>query len=210
MNKPDRIWRTCGWRRNAVQPPAEHFGRHCEASAARLSLASGTVIAFPRSGWGLEDSPPATRRHQLPHRRCGAIMVVVMVCLVLATLMLASLLRVAVVQRRQVQREEARVQARWLVESGLSRAAGRLAAEADYTGETWVVSADELTGQGEGEVRIRVSRRGDEEPARTVRVDAVYPTGAAVFASDSKEIVIHSAPQPPSGDAAASTTGDDA
>jgi hypothetical protein len=116
----------------------------------------------------------------------------------------------AAVQRRQVQREQQRVQAQWLVESGLSRAVARLRDAADYRGETWTIPAEELTGQGGAEVRIRVSPPDEEQQGHKVLVEAVYPRKAAVFARRSKEILIPIAPQPPAGDADASTTGEGA
>src|SRR5262245_49285586 len=81
---------------------------------------------------GRTDNPvrPRPERDRIvrstPGRR-GAFLIVALICLVIATLLLGSLLKLATVQHRQMLSEQARLQAEWLAESGLARAAHKLA-----------------------------------------------------------------------------------
>jgi hypothetical protein len=100
--------------------------------------------------------------------------VAVLVCLIIITIMAGALLRVGLSQREQVKAQEHRLQAEWLAESGIERAAARLAADPGYKGETWEVAARDLDSTDDALVSITV------EPAhgskgRQVRVQADYP-----------------------------------
>ena len=99
--------------------------------------------------------------------RRGMTVVAVLVCLLVMMLLGAALLKLALAEREQQPRSERRLQAEWLVESGLERARARLAADASYAGETWPLSAADLglpeaseTGSGR-ERRSRVGRGHD-------------------------------------------------
>ena len=67
------------------------------------------------------------------------------------------------------------VQAAWLAESGVERAAARLAADVKYTGETWTIPPDELGGENRATVRIEVTPAPGEPNRKTVSVTADYP-----------------------------------
>src|SRR4051794_6380407 len=88
--------------------------------------------------------------------RRGVVSVAVIVCLLAITMIAGALLRIGLAERRLIRDEERRLQAEWLVESGLERAAERISASGDYAGETWNVAADELNGPAPGVVRIVV------------------------------------------------------
>jgi Tfp pilus assembly protein PilX len=123
------------------------------------------------------------RRHSAPRR--GAILVMALVCLVILGVLQVLLVQAAVARRRLSAEQAHRHQARWLAEAGIERAAARLAAEADYRGETWQVSAEELPPSGQGasqpaSVEIEVqsaTAAADQRSAneRMVRVRAAYP-----------------------------------
>ena len=66
-----------------------------------------------------------------PGRR-GAVLLVALVAIAVASVVFTSLLRLSVAERRRVQTEAWQVQAAWLAESGLERAAARLDADAAY------------------------------------------------------------------------------
>jgi hypothetical protein len=108
-------------------------------------------------------------------RRRASITVAVLVCLLVIMLIGASLLRIAGSQRAAVLGEERMLQADWLAESGMERAAARLAADPLYAGETWPIPADALGGGSSGLVSIRVESRPDEPGLRLVTVQADYP-----------------------------------
>jgi type II secretory pathway component PulK len=108
-------------------------------------------------------------------RRRGAILVVVLVCLAIAAVLFVMLAKQAITERRAVQNHYWGVQAQWLAEAGVERAVSRLAANADYSGETWNISADELSGSDAAVVRIRAEKTADRPDRRTIHVEADYP-----------------------------------
>ena len=104
----------------------------------------------------------------------GAVLVAVLVCLTVITILCGTLLKLSLAEQRQVRLDECRLQAEWLAESGLERAAVKLADIGDYTGETWEVRATELGGSGTATVRISVESKGDPPRQRSVTVQAEY------------------------------------
>ena len=138
---------------------------------AKERLSSATQSPTAEACRPLRASSPAIKPK-------GAVLVVVLVCLMIAGMMASSLLRTAVGQRLIVQRQKRELQAMWLAESGLERGAARLAAEANYTGETWQAPADELGGRDAGAVEIRVEPIADQPAARMITAQADYPAAA--------------------------------
>jgi Tfp pilus assembly protein PilX len=132
-----------------------------------------------------------------PPRRPGAVTVAVLVCLVVAAMIGGALLRTGFVQRRRIQMEERRLQALWLAESGLERAAARLADAPDYRGETWEVPAADLGGPWAGTVTIAVETTNAPPSRRTVRVQADYPNGAEPRARHHTQAVLDPGPRAP-------------
>lgn len=100
----------------------------------------------------------------IDRRRQGTALIIAMICLLLASALTVSLVQVAVLQREQVLRDEWQLQAEWLAESALDRAAARLVVEPEYAGESW---RPQLPGEAEplGRVEIAVER-----PTETGRV----------------------------------------
>lgn len=126
--------------------------------------------------------------------RRGGVLVVAVVCLVVSSMILASLTQIAVLSHRQQRAEAARMQTAWLAESGLERAADRLAADRNYSGELWTIPAAELGGQHDGRVEITIaSPRSDD---RVVTVVAVYPANAPGFAKVTKQVTLRLKSQP--------------
>lgn len=111
-----------------------------------------------------------------PSRR-GAFLVVALICLVLATSMVGVLLSLVRTHHRQVASQQAELQAEWLSESALARAAFRLRRDQTYSGETWTIDAAELGGQTSAEVVIEVQKLVNQPDARTVLVKAAYGSG---------------------------------
>jgi hypothetical protein len=109
-------------------------------------------------------------------KRCrGAFSVVVLVCLVISTMVLASLLKITLLHDRQVGSEIMRVQTSWLADSGLERAAGRLAIDRAFEGETWTVNAARLGGRDPAVVAIRIEQVESQPLQRLIVVEATYP-----------------------------------
>ena len=67
------------------------------------------------------------------------------------------------------------MQAQWLAEAGVERAVARLAANADYAGETWNIPAEELAGGEAAVVRIHAETIADQPDRRAIHVEADYP-----------------------------------
>ena len=110
-------------------------------------------------------------------RRHGAVVMLVIVCLAIAAVLQVALVEYAVSTDRRVRQQVVRRQCWFLAESGLSRARSRLAAAADYSGETWQIPADQFEGGQAAEVRIEVGRVDGSPESRRVTVTAEYPVG---------------------------------
>ena len=108
--------------------------------------------------WPVHPSPPAplpqagegSLRQNRRGTRRGVLLAVVIVCLAVASAVLLAVVKTTVTASRQVQTQAWQTQARWLAESGLERAAARLATDADYAGETWRVPAAAFGGVDAG------------------------------------------------------------
>jgi hypothetical protein len=121
--------------------------------------------------------------------RPGIVLIVVLAVLAVATLTFVSVARLALAQRQQARVEWWKLQADWLAEAGLERAAATLKLNPAYQGETWKLAPDDLGGPEGGAVVITV------EPAprpdrRTIRAEAVDPDDPIDRARHAKEIVI--------------------
>jgi len=103
-------------------------------------------------------------------RRGGALVVA------MVTLIAGAVVRSLLAEHRQARQSQNELQAQWLAESALARAAVQLAQSSDYAGETWQpklsTSADEADS---GTVEIQVEKL--ESPAPTQRIVAIahYP-----------------------------------
>jgi hypothetical protein len=124
------------------------------------------------------------------------ISVAVLVCLVVMTLICGSLLRLVHSQRALVRSEERRLQADWLAESALERAASRLGDDPAYPGETWTLSAGDLGGNEPGVVTINVEPDRDpvESHRRRVTIQADYPVEASRRVRSRRQAVLDIGP----------------
>ncbi len=118
------------------------------------------------------------------------VLVAVLACVGLAGVLMLSVARLAAARRADVRACGEALQARWLAESALDRAAARLAAEPGYTGETWTVAAEALGGEDGGSVRIEVLAVAGQPTQRRVRVEADYPDDPSIRVRISKEIIV--------------------
>jgi type II secretory pathway component PulK len=114
-------------------------------------------------------------RNPTARPRRGALTVVVLVCLLILTLIAGAILRAGAAHREEMRTGERRLQAEWLAEAGLQRAAARLAADAGYAGETWDIPARELDSADDATVAITVERPAGDARRRTIRARADYP-----------------------------------
>lgn len=119
--------------------------------------------------------------------RRGVALLTAIVCLAVIAVICGALVRVVYAQRQQTRIEERKLQAEWLAEAGLERAAAKLADTQDYSGETWQIAATEFAGRGSGSVRITVEKVADQPAKRLVRVQADYPADSDGRARQSKQ-----------------------
>jgi hypothetical protein len=124
------------------------------------------------------------------------VIVVAMVCVGIAAALLVSVLRIAIADRRALHTEASRVQTAWLVESGVERAAARLSADPDYSGEVWKVSAEDLGAAHGGAVSIEVESLDGQPDHRLVRVRADYPDEPRLRVRSSTQVTIRTGTSP--------------
>lgn len=117
------------------------------------------------------------RRATNPCRRHGVTVIVVLALLAVATTLFGIWARSAIRQERQLRQREFQVQSYRLADAGIGRAIARLAADSDYTGETWNISAEDLGSRHAARVRITTENVASGDSA-LVRVTAEHPADA--------------------------------
>jgi type II secretory pathway component PulK len=122
-----------------------------------------------------------------PRRRRGAVMFAVLVSLVVVTALVAGWTSDGLSLSRKSRDAEQRLQADWLAEAGLDRAAARLAVDHNYSGETWTIAPAELSSADGGRVEIHVAATG---ASRRISVAADYPADPQRRCRIRKEIVL--------------------
>ena len=128
--------------------------------------------------------------------RGGSVVVVVLVCLMALAMIGAASLRVGLDERRVIRADEGRLQAEWLMRSGLERAVFRLAEDGAYAGETWEIPADAPAGTPPAVVRIVVAKDDTGPARRRVSVQADLSSGSAQRVRRSGRWVVERGPEP--------------
>ena len=143
--------------------------------------------------WPLFDGPQsggiAVMNYRTPKK--GAALVMILIVLAVATAIFLASLKLLVVQRQSIELESQRIQAGWLAQSGVDRAAARLAAEPQYRGETWDISAEDLGGRDGGTVAIRIENVSGKPDRRRLHVVADYPSDTEQRARETREVTIN-------------------
>src|SRR5262245_25525600 len=99
-----------------------------------------------------------------------------MVTLLVITSTMAAIIHSLLVDLRQTRQAANELQAQWLADSAVSRAAAQLRANPEYAGETWkplMGVSDNDKNAGVAEIRIERANEAGKEPR--VIVDARYP-----------------------------------
>jgi type II secretory pathway component PulK len=130
------------------------------------------------------------------NRRRGAILIVILVCFTVAAAMFVALARLSIAQGRATETQLWAAQARWIAEAAAERAAFRLAADANYVGETWAIPAAELGGKDGAEARIHVEKVAGQADRRLVRIEADYPNEPVHRARWAKQITVEIGKKP--------------
>jgi hypothetical protein len=129
------------------------------------------------------------RTENIPRRR-GMIAVAIVAVLIVLVILAGTLLRLFWLRHSDLRASERRLQAEWLAESGLDRAASKLLVDPDYRGETWSIRASELGGRDEASVKIEVAAVPGKLDRRAVRVVADYPVDEPRRHRQSREIFV--------------------
>jgi hypothetical protein len=117
------------------------------------------------------------------------VLVAALVSMLVVMTMVGTLLQGSIRARRQLRVERDLRQTELLLEAGFDRAAMRLSREADYRGETWRLSSDQIVGRGDGQVVITTSRGASDEPWQ-VKVVAEYPLGSPLSIQRSRTFFV--------------------
>jgi hypothetical protein len=118
------------------------------------------------------------------------VLLIVLVSLIVAMAVLVSVARLAVAERKAWQNDVWQIQADWLAESGLERAAARLRHDPSYRGERWTIPAALLGGRCGGAVKLRVDAIPGRPAQRRVRAEADYPDDPRRRARRSRETIL--------------------
>jgi type II secretory pathway component PulK len=135
-------------------------------------------------------SLPGNHRTRKFQNRRGMVLIVLLVCFALAAAMIIGAVRIALTAHKATQTAAWSVQARWLAESGVERAAAKLAADAAYTGETWTIPAEELGAEESGVVRIEVQPVSGQEKRYKLKIEADFPDDPVHRTRQEKEVVL--------------------
>ncbi|MCH9725525.1 MAG: hypothetical protein K0U86_11585 [Planctomycetes bacterium] len=122
--------------------------------------------------------------------RRGAVLVIVMVCLMLVSLLMASLLKSALLQRRQIMKEQLRVQAEWILESALERGALQRLKDPKYQGEVWKISPVDLGTRYAGSAEITLKPAGKDGRLISIEAHVIYPEKTTFSVTRTKKVVL--------------------
>ena len=123
-------------------------------------------------------------------RQRGAILVVVLVCLAMATGISVLVIGQIAAERQAVQMNLRRLQALWLAEAGIERAAARVLTDPNYAGETWTIPAKELAADDSAVVRIQIEPISGQPQRQSIHVEADYSVAPECRCRQVKQIVI--------------------
>ena len=118
----------------------------------------------------------------IPKRPCqrGAVLVMVLVCLLVVATIGSLLARQMIGEQRQLRRQEDQVQAFWIAESAVQRGRAQEAASDDYTGETWSLDGETLGRKRSAEVKIQTPAAA-ESAADSMHIEVRLQVGAGQF-----------------------------
>jgi hypothetical protein len=122
--------------------------------------------------------------------RTGTLVFAVLVCLLVVTLIAGALTKTIVRHNRVLRLQHHRLQADWLADSAIDRAAGWLHRNPNYEGETWRISPEEAGGSFEGIVVIRVQPIDGNQSRRRVRVVSYFPADPVHRARVEREVLV--------------------
>ena len=132
------------------------------------------------------------RRHvrRVRPRRRGVALFGVMICFIAISLLTVSWFKSVNIERQQLRTVQRRLQVDWLAEAALDRAVARLADKPAYRGETWRLSAAELSGHAAASVAIEVKPVAGRPNRRRIEIVADYPTDSVHRVRQRRQLII--------------------
>jgi hypothetical protein len=106
----------------------------------------------------------------------------VLICLAVSAALLSSSMRAALGQRQRIRKAADAAQTDLLVLAGRDRALRRLQADPEYTGETWQLGAEEITGRAGAQIVISVLADA------TLATDSAVTSQSAGIVAEATEI----------------------
>lgn len=131
--------------------------------------------------------------NRVPQRaqdRRAVILICVLVCLAISLALVMSCTQRALRAHREMRALRQQRQTEFLLEAGVQRAAQRLQANEDFTGETWELSTETIPGYQSAQVEINVSPFDGDWP-RQVKVVAQLSGGGAKVMRRSYTFPLH-------------------
>ena len=117
-------------------------------------------------------TPPKPKKS---NSRRGTVILIAMVCLLLVMMIGATLMKAAQAEQNQIGRAQSRLQADWLVEAAIERAAAHLANDSAYAGEVWKIPAEEMDSSHPATVTIEIKPTAQQPDHREINIVADYP-----------------------------------
>jgi len=117
-------------------------------------------------------------------------MIIALVTLLVVTLMAATLLKSLLLLHRQSRRSEQQLQAVWLAEAALDRAAAMIASDEKFTRETWSVDLQINAPASRGIAEIKIETLTDQPRERRITIVARYPDDPVQRAQVERTLVI--------------------
>ncbi len=106
----------------------------------------------------------------------GILIFTILGCLTLVAMLAGVWLRLLALERQQVRTQQNVLQIEYLAESGLNRATTRLTTNAEYDGETWELSPENIGLATPAKVMITVQRDDGNPQVRAITVTAELVT----------------------------------
>ena len=122
--------------------------------------------------------------------RTGAILAMVLACILVAGMLGLALIETVLANHRQMHVVGRQQQSFWLAEAGIQRAVRQLAGSPDYRGEKWEIAPDVLTPPQAALVTIEVGKPAASAEMREVRVEVRFPENPLPGTAYRRELVV--------------------
>jgi type II secretory pathway component PulK len=122
---------------------------------------------------------PGDLRGRAPRSQRGMALIIVITVFAIAMAFCAAWSKTTLSRMRRQQLAEQKAQVAWLAQAGVRRGAARLAADANYVGESWRVPAAELARIADAQVEIRIETPDETTSVVQITAIAAYPAEQA-------------------------------